>query len=81
MLLEEYEAGDEYEECEALVEGIRLHNARLNDNLPTSLEQAFIEQIDMTMTERTCVLPLEVRGRDYWEPYLDMLKVKLAGEI
>ena len=81
MLLEEFEAGDEYEECAAIIEGIRLHNARCNDKLPTSLTDAFILEVDMKMTQMTCCLPIEVRGRDYYEPYLDMLKVKLAGEI
>ena len=87
MLLEEYEAGDEYEECEALVQGIRLHNARLNDNLPTSLEEAFFLEVDMKMEEVSLevfnvdVSKVEIRGRDYWEPYLDMLKVALAGTI
>jgi len=47
MLLEEFEAGDQYEDCAAILEGIRLHNARSNDKLPTNLTDAFILEVEM----------------------------------
>jgi hypothetical protein len=81
MLLEEYEAGDQYEECAAIVEGIRLNGQYTRTPLPTTLTDAFFLEVDMKMTQMTNCLPVEVRGRDYWEPYLNMLKTKLAGEI
>ena len=81
MLLEEFEADDEYEQCAAIIEGLRLNGQYTRTQLPTTLTDAFILEVDMKMTQMTNCLPIEVRGRDYWEPYLDMLKVKLAGEI
>jgi len=81
MLLEEFEAGDQYEDCAAILEGIRLSGEYTKTPLPTTLTDAFILEVDMKMTQITGCLPIEVRGRDYWEPYLNMLKLEIAGQI
>jgi len=81
MLLEEFEAGDQYEDCAAILEGIRLHNARSNESLPTTLVDAFSMEADKVMQEATHTFLLEVRGPDYYKPHLNMLKLEIAGQI